>query len=52
MTSVGIYPEWRNQEQLFFNSQEFEYKYIISTKDLKEATWENGNNRKVDLSQI
>ena len=35
-----------------FSSEEFEYKYIISHENLDDATWENGDNRKVDLSNI
>ena len=52
MTSEGTYPRWYNENQIMFASEEFEYKYIISHENLDEARWENGDNRKVDLSNI
>ena len=52
MTSVGTYPLWHNEDQIMFASEEFEYKYVISHENLDEAIWENGDNRKGDLSNI
>ena len=55
MSATGTYPTWQNKEQVVFLSEDdakIEYKYFISSEDLDEAQWEDGENRKLDLSSF
>ena len=65
MTSNGTYPKWQNKDNIVFGSKAesiIEYKYIINNEQVSifivfhliqsETTWEDGNNRKVDLSNF
>ena len=56
LSATGTYPAWKNKDDdVVYVSEEdpnIEYKYFISSEDLDSLTWEDGENRKLNLSQF